>query len=114
MSIKKIINELFDPRFSTEEVENSKLKCNFPFESTDMFYDDLKRGFPTNILGVIKTPNGALLSVSWNQHGECTSQGVRLKSFDLVRPTQKVIDSEKTIVVSTIVICFASILYAIF
>jgi len=114
MSIKKTIREFFDPRFSTEEVENSKLKCNLPFESSDMFYDDLKRGYPTTILGAIKTPAGILMQVSWNQHGECTNQGVRLESFDMVRPTQKEIDSARPILVSSVVIFFAGVIYAIF
>jgi len=114
MSFKTIIRNFFDPRFTTEEVENSKLKCNFHFESTDMFFDDEKRGFPTNILGVIKTPAGTLLSVSWNQHGECTSQGIRLKSFDLVRPTQKEIDSARpvlTILTIGLIVIVASIIF---
>lgn len=114
MSIKKIIREFFDPRFSTQEIENSKLRCNLQFTTNDMYFDDEKRGFPTHICGTIKTGRGNIILASWNQHGECTVKGKRIKSFDMVRPTQKEIDSSRPILVSTVVLFFASIIYAIF
>lgn len=103
MSIKKIIREFFEPRFSTQEIESSKLKCNLRFETTDLFYDDGKRGFPTHILGYVKTRPGRLLSASWNQHGECTVKGIRVKSYDMVRPTQSQMDSGKSVITSLVV-----------
>lgn len=103
MNFKKIISEFFDPRFSTDEIENSKLKCNLSFETTGMFYDDEKRGFPTHILGIVKTKRGIPLHASWNQHGECTVKGIRVKSFDLVRPTQSQMDSGKSVLTSLVV-----------
>jgi hypothetical protein len=114
MTFKTTIRNFFDPRFSTEDVENSKLKCNLHFRTLDMYFDDKKKGFPTHIIGVVKTPAGALLKVSWNQHGECVSEGIRLHSFDLVRPTQKEIDAARPLMTSMVILFIASVVYAIF
>jgi hypothetical protein len=100
MNIKTIIGDFFYPRFSTAEIESSKLKCNLEFEATGFYYDDEKRGFPTHILGYIKTRKGHLLHASYNKYGECTIKGKRIKSFDLVRPSQKEIDAASSIVTS--------------
>lgn len=103
MNLKRIITEIFDPRFSTEEIQNSKLKYGITFEVTDLFFDDEKPHFPTHILGVVKTQNGIRIQCSWNRHGECTHQGNRVKSFDLIRPTQGEIDSARTVGTSLMV-----------
>jgi len=88
MNIKTIIREFFDPRFSTLEIEKSKLRCNLSFGTTDMYFDDEKRGFPTHVVGFIKTRRGHCLPSSWNKYGECKMNGKRIKAFDLVRPSR--------------------------
>ena len=93
MIFKKFIRNFFDPRFSTSEIETSRLKCNLSFSTNDMYFDDRRRGYPTHICGIVKTRRGVIIIASWNQHGECKVKGVRVKSFDLVRPTQSEIDS---------------------
>lgn len=114
MSIKKFIRDFFEPRFSTQEIENSKLKCNLSFSTTDMFYDDEKRGFPTHILGNVKTQRGILLPASWNQRGECTVKGKRVRSFDMVRPTQSEMDSAKSVFTSLVVALIVILVCIIF
>ena len=113
MIFKKTFSDLFNPRFSTGEIESSKLKCNLHFETTDLYFDDLKRGYPTHILGFVKTKRGIKIRSAWNQQGECWVTGIRVKSFDMIRPTQREMDSAKTVAISTMVLFSASVVYAI-
>jgi len=113
MIFKKTFSDLFNPRFSTDEIESCKLKCNLHFETTDLYFDDLKPGYPTHILGFIKTPRGIDIFASWNQNGECSVNSLRVKSFDMIRPTQREMDSAKTVAISTMVLFFVSVVYAI-
>ncbi len=96
MNIKEISKAIMVPRFSTEEIEGSKLRGGLSFRSTTLFFDDLKPGLPTLVLGYVTTKKKNSIHATWNKYGECFVQRKRIKSFDLIRPTQREIDSQKT------------------
>jgi hypothetical protein len=93
MSILSTLREIQDPRFSTEEMETSKLKCGFDFKITSMYYDDLQKGLPSHAFGWVHPPNSVPIPAYWSKHGECMINSMRVKSFDLHRNTQNYIDS---------------------
>ena len=102
MNIRKTFKAIMVPRFSTEEVESSRLRSNLIFEASSFFFDDGKKGYPTLVLGWITTTRDHLIRAAWNKYGECTVQGKRIKSFDLIRPTQGEIDSARSIAESMV------------
>lgn len=75
-------------RFTTEEMETSKLKHDWEFVISSIYYEDEKVKLPSKAVGFIKTPQGNTILVQWNQYGECLHQGIRVESFDLIKPTQ--------------------------
>lgn len=86
------IEDFLNPRFSTEEFELSRTQCEFNHGVTSMYYDDHIPNLPTHVIGYIQPPAGAKLQLAtWNRFGECTMEGLRVKSFDLVRPNHKYI-----------------------
>ena len=104
MKFKQTIKEIINPRFSIDEIENGHTKCGFEFKITAMFFDDIKRHFPTKALGWIDPVQESKIIATWNQHGQCWVNGKRIISFDLVRPTQKVIDAIKPVFLGMITI----------
>ena len=114
MSIKKIVREFLDPRFSTQEIENSRLRSNLNFDLVDFYYNDEKEGYPTHVSGTIKTGHGIIIQANWDQHGECTVKGKRIRSFYLIRETRSEIDSSRTIGTVTLVGLLALLIRAIF
>ena len=104
MKFKQTIKEIINPRFSIDEIENGHTKCGFEFKITAMFFDDNKRHFPTKALGWIDPVQESKIIATWNQHGQCWVNGKRIISFDLVRPTQKVIDAIKPVFLGMITI----------
>lgn len=97
MNLKRIITEFFNPRFSTEEIENSKLKPGLLLDLTGFSYADKKPGFPTLATGYVHTRKGHILRCNWDQHGKCFSNNKRVKLYDLIRPTRQKIDSSRTV-----------------
>lgn len=97
MSISLIFREITEPRFSTEEMETSRTKCFFDFEISSMYYDDERHHLPTHAFGWVLPPRSKPIRARWNKHGECLVNSVRLTAFDLVRQTQKEIDSARAI-----------------
>jgi hypothetical protein len=93
MSFLSTLREIHDPRFSTEEMETSKLKCGFDFKITSMYYDDQQKGMPSHAFGFVRPPNCPPFLATWNRYGECLVNSTRIKSFDLQRSTQNYIDS---------------------
>jgi len=104
MKFKQTIKEIINPRFSIDEIENGHTKCGFEFKITAMFFDDNKRHFPTKALGWIDPVQESKIIATWNQHGQCWVNGKRIISFDLLRPTQKVIDAIKPVFLGMITI----------
>ena len=82
--------------FSTEEMEFSRLKRDRVFEIIEMLYKDGNPGFPTMANGKVKTSGGRKISAIWNDVGECIVGGIRVKPFDLIRPTRKEIEKAKS------------------
>ncbi len=112
MRILKVLREIHDPRFSTEEMETGKLKCGFDFKITSMFFDDERPGLPSHAFGYVKPPNSSPIQAVWNCHGECLVNSTRLKSFDLQRTTQDYIDSA-TLVGESMVVGFVVIVVCV-
>jgi hypothetical protein len=71
-------------RFSTEEMENSRLRCGCEFNITSLFFGDMPN-FPLRVLGYIRTNQGHQIRATWDQYGECTIEDQRIKSFDLIK-----------------------------
>lgn len=89
MDIKNTIKDFVEPRFSTEEMERSTLRCGLPdFKVSGMYYDDELSGFPSHAFGHILTPDGYTIQTYWNKHGECMVKGRRQIAFDLIKPTR--------------------------
>ena len=97
MKIRIIIREIINPRFSIDEMENSRTQCGCELKITSMFFDDNKRHFPTKAIGWIGPVQGSKIIATWNQHGECLVNGRRIKSFDLVKPTKKELDAVRPV-----------------
>jgi len=74
-------------RFSTEEVENSRIRCGCEFKISSLLFDDTPN-FPVRVLGYIRTNQGHQILATWNQYGECTFEGQRINSFDLIKKSE--------------------------
>jgi len=72
------------PRLSVSEIETSDTRCKCDFMITSLFFDE-KPGYPVRAQGAVRTNLGRLITVNWDQHGECTFEGQRIKSFDLIK-----------------------------
>lgn len=114
MKIKTIWKEFFNPRFSTEELENSKTRSGVKFEIATMIFEDKREHFPTRTLGRVTLKTGSTLIVVWDQHGECWYIGKRLPQFDLIRPTQKEIDASKPAFIAMLGLFIMTIITLIF
>ncbi len=114
MNLLATLREIHDPRFSTEEMETSKLKCGFEFSITSMYYDDGQPNLPSHACGFVVPPNVKEIPAVWNRHGECLVNQVRLKSFDLIRKTQQEIDSARAVGESMLLAIFVIIISIIF
>ena len=110
MKFKQIIKKIMNPRFSVEELENSHTKCGWEFKITTMFFDDNKRHFPTQALGWIDPVQGNKIIATWNLRGECFVNGRRIKSFNLIKSTQKEIDAIKPVLLGLLFISLLLIL----
>jgi len=110
MNFKQIIKEIMNPRFSIEEMENSHTKCGCEFKITTLFFDDNKRHFPTQVLGWIDPEQGNKIMATWNLRGECFVNGNRIKSFNLIKSTQKEIDAIRTVLLGLLFISLLLIL----
>lgn len=102
MNINKIFKEFVNPRLTTQEMENSQTKCGCEFQIITMFFDDNKPHLPTMAIGKINTGQGLKIPATWNQYGECTVNSRRVKSFDLIAPSQKEIDEAKPVIVALV------------
>ena len=114
MKIKTIWKEFFNPRFTTEELENSRTRGGVKFEIKSLIFDDEREHFPTRAIGRVALKSGSMLIVVWNQHGECMYEGNRMPQFDLLRPTQKEIDAAKPVFVSMVGIIILLLITIIF
>ena len=110
MNIKKTIKEIINPRFSIDEIENGHTKCGFEFKITALFFDDNKRHFPTKALGWIDPVQESKIIATWNLRGECFVNGRRIKSFNLIKSTQKEIDAIRPVLLGLILISLLLIL----
>lgn len=95
MNIKTTTDPVQNYSFSTEEIEFSHLKNNREFEIHDFLYKDGNPGFPTKVIGEVKTTEGRRISAIWNDVGECIAGGIRVKPFDLIKPTREQIETAK-------------------
>jgi len=107
--------EFFNPRYSTAEMENSKIRNgNFNYQKVHMFFDDKKEGLPTRTIGrVWKTGEKSEL-VTWNQFGECWMNNARFRECDMIRPNQPEIEMARALcaTLTLLLICFVfSILF---
>lgn len=109
MSTSSTMRKILNPRFTLEEMEASKTKCELTFEITAVVYDDNKRNYPTVAIGTVTTGGGKPLLVNWNQFGECKSYGHRLESFDLIRPDQNELDTSNKFLLAIVIIIICSI-----
>ena len=71
-------------RLSVSEMETSETRCNYDFMITSLFFDE-NAGYPVRAQGAVRTKLGRLIHVNWDQFGECTFEGQRVKSFDLIK-----------------------------
>ena len=74
-------------RLSVSEMETSKTRCKCDFMITSLFFDK-NPGYPERAQGAIRTNLGRLITVNWDQYGECTCKGQRIKSFDLIKRSE--------------------------
>ncbi len=95
MNINKKLREIVNQRLSLEELEKSQTRCGCEFQIKTMFFDDLKPHYPTLVLGIINTQKGKKVLAKWNQYGQCWISNTRIKSYDLLTPSQKVIEEAK-------------------
>jgi len=110
--MKKIISILANSklRLSVAEMETSKTRCNCDFVITSLFFDE-KHGYPVRAQGEVHTKLGRLITVIWNQYGECTFEGQRIKSFDLIKKSEceevsiKMVDESLAIGLGVILFC---------
>lgn len=103
MKIKKIFKELIKPRLTTHQMENSPTRCGCDHRVLSLFYDDSKPHFPTFAMGCIDTGQGGRIMATWNQHGECTVNCLRMTSFDLITPAQREIEEAKPVFIGMFV-----------
>ena len=78
-------------------MEKCQTRCGCEFKITSLFFDDLKPHCPTLVLGFINTSKGKKVLAKWNQYGQCWVSNNRHESFDLITPSQKVINEAKQI-----------------
>jgi hypothetical protein len=113
MNLKRAIKNIFNPRFTTSDMERAFTRAGVRNEIIDMFYDDDYPKLPATAMGYVFLPGDKPLKVNWNQHGECLCEGARMNSFDLVHPEQREIDSAKFVCLSLtgiiIVLLFTSL-----
>ena len=99
-------------RLSVSEMETSDTRCKCEFMITSLFFDE-KPGYPVMAQGAVRTKLGRLITVNWDQYGECTFEGQRIKSFDLIKRSEanevsmKMID--ESLVIGPVVIVFCII-----
>ena len=74
-------------RLSVLEMETSKTSCKCDFMITSLFFDK-KPGYPVRAHGAVRTKLGRIITVNWNQYGECTCEDQRIKSFDLIKRSE--------------------------
>lgn len=94
-NINNQITEIYNTRFTTEEVEKGKTRCGNDFKIISLYFEDNKPHFPTSAIGYINTDQGWKINATWNQFGECTIGGLRMISFDLINSNRKKIDEVK-------------------
>jgi len=114
MKFKTKLNEFFNPRFTTTELENSNTRSRVIYEMTSLIYDDERQHFPTRALGKVTTKAGSKLIVVWDQNGKCMENGKRLPEYDIIRATQKETDASRPAFVAMVGILIMVIITLIF
>jgi len=114
MKFKTKLNEFFNPRFTTTELENSNTRSRVIYEITSLIYDDERQRFPTRALRKVTTKAGSKLIVVWDQNGKCMKDGKRLPEYDIIRATQKEIDASKPAFLAMVGILLMVIITLIF
>ena len=88
MIYKDLILYFAQPRMSTWEFENSKLKCDLYYVINSVYFDDGISEYPSMVSGVVRMERG-VTPVCWNRFGECFIKGRRFSEFDLISPLRK-------------------------
>lgn len=101
MKVNQVLKNFFMVRFTTAEMEQSRTRCGVDFEIIEISYDDNTR-FPRWAIGFVVVDGYFDYKVTWNEYGECNVHGHRIRSFDLIRPRENILDSERVALVGTI------------
>jgi len=95
MEVKLWFKNLFNPPFTTEDFENSKMQSGIEFSFTAMHFEDGESSHPTRVVGYINDQYNGITKTTWNRYGENTTSGKRVKAFDLFRPSRREIESSE-------------------
>jgi hypothetical protein len=87
--MKELLQVLFVPPYSIEELENSQTVCGCKHEITTMHFDDGLRNYPSHSSGFIHDQQNGLTYTSWDRWGNNKTAGKRIREYDLVRPARK-------------------------
>ena len=93
--MKKLIQGIFAPPYSIDELENSHTVCGCKHEITTMYFEDGLRNYPSHCSGFIHDQQNGLTYTSWDRWGNNTTAGKRIREYDLVRPARKEIVSNQ-------------------
>ena len=93
--IYTLIKETLNPRLTTHEMENSQTRCGCDYQITELNFGDDKPHLPVLAIGDVNSGRGWIHDVTWNRYGECTVGLRRIRSFDLITPTQEEINQAK-------------------
>jgi len=114
MKFNTKLNEFFNPRFTTTELENSNTRSRVVYEIAILIYDDKRQHYPTRAVGKVTTIAGSKLTVVWDQNGKCMKDGKRLPEYDIIRATQKETDASRPAFVAMVGILIMVIITLIF
>ena len=104
------LTEIFNPRFTTSEYEESYTRDHKTFE---IIYDDGKKPAPLRVFGVIYV-SGKVLKVTWTEYGICYRDGKKYPDGDLIRPHYVDNDIAKRLVLGMITVLIVILLTSIF
>ncbi|MEI7526969.1 MAG: hypothetical protein WCJ95_21655 [Mariniphaga sp.] len=81
-----------EPRLSTLEFEECKIRCGSDFSIEVMNFDDFDHFYPHKVTGRVWESDGVGIEVAWNKYGEATVDGKCTRCYDVVR--EKVVQKE--------------------
>ena len=89
MRLNLLGEELFEPPFTTAEMENSRTESRCEYKISVMYFEDGKSNYPSKAVGLINDQTKGWVISSWDRYGKNTTAGKRVSAYDLVREGRK-------------------------